>query len=130
MVSGNPVTDNSKFESDITERPPVFNKDTSSTATSAATFRAPNQPIQSTYPTRTFGTETFTEKFNTEWYKKYPWISFHTKEDQCVCFPCREFEKDDSFVFNNWKKPEKLSKHGKSKKHITSMTKWALHMTT
>jgi hypothetical protein len=40
MVSGNPVTDNSKFESDITERPPVFNKDTSSTATSAATSRA------------------------------------------------------------------------------------------
>ncbi len=126
MVSGNPVTDNSKFESDITERPPVFNKDTSSKATSAATSRAPNQPIQSTYPTRTFGTETFTRKFNTEWYKKYPWISYETKEDQCVCFPCREFEKDDSFVFNNWKKPEKLSKHGKSKKHITSMTKWAL----
>ena len=48
------------------------------------------------------------------------------KEDQCVCFPCREFEKDDLFVFNNWKKPEKLSKHGKSKKRITSMTKWAL----
>ena len=66
MVSGNPVTDNSKFESDITERPPVFNMDTLSTATSAATSRPPNQPIQSTYPMRTFGTETFTRKFNTE----------------------------------------------------------------
>ena len=29
-------------------------------------------------------------------------------------------------MFNNWRKPEKLSKHGKSQKHITSMTKWAL----
>ena len=47
-------------------------------------------------------------------------------KDQCVCFPCREFEKDYSFVYNNWRKPEKLSKHGKSEKHITSMTKWAL----
>ena len=126
MVSGNPVTDNSKFESDITKRLPVFNLDTSSTATSAATSRVPNQPIQSTYSTRTFGTETLTRKFNTERYKKYPWISYENKKDQCVCCPCREFEKDDLFVFNNWRKPEKLSKHGKSKKHIMSMIKWAL----
>ncbi len=49
MVSGSPVTDNSKFESYITERLPVFNMDTSSTLTSADTSRVPNQPIQSTY---------------------------------------------------------------------------------
>lgn len=129
MVLDNPDTDNSKFErheSDITERPPMLNIDILSTATPTVTSSGPNQPIQSKYPTRTFGNETFTRKFNTEWYKKYPWISYETKEDQCVCFPCREFEKDDSFVFTNWKKPEKLSKHGKSQKHITSMTKWAL----
>ena len=73
-----------------------------------------------------FGNESFTRTFNTNWYQKYPWISYEVEEDQCVCFSCREFENDDSFVFNNWKKLEKLSKHAKSRKHITSMTKWAL----
>ena len=139
MVSGYPDSNYSKSKSDIAERSPVFNISTSTsstvtstgtsttalTVTSTASSRTPSQPLLSHYPTRMFGNESFTRTFNTNWYQKYPWISYEVQEDQCVCFSCREFENDDSFVFNNWKKPEKLSKHGKSRKHITSMTKWA-----
>ena len=99
--------------------PAVVHFDASSTVTS----NGPNQPILSEYPAKKFGNEPFPRKFNPQLYKKYPWISYEMDKDQCVCFPCREFEKDDSFAYNNWRKPEKLSKHGKSEKHITSMTK-------
>ena len=44
--------------------------------------------------------------------------------DACVCFACVEFGKDTSFVFRNWKKSEKLAKHGKSENHVRSMTRW------
>ena len=128
MVSGYPDSDYSKSKSDIAERLPVFNISTSTsstvtsttsstttlTVTSTPSSRAPSQPLLSHYPTRTFGNESFTRTFNANWYQKYPWISYEVQEDQCVCFSCREFENDDSFVFNNWKTLEKLSKHGKS----------------
>ena len=102
--------------------PAVVHFDASSTVTS----NGPNQPILSEYPAKKFGNEPFPRKFNPQLYKKYPWISYEMDKDQCVCFPCREFEKDDSFVYNNWRNPEKLSKHGISEKHITSVTKLAL----
>ena len=80
-------------------------------ASPTVTSNRPNQPILSEYPAKKFGTEPFPRKFNPQLYKKYPWISYEMDKDQCVCFPCREFEKDDSFAYNNWRKPEKLSKH-------------------
>ena len=43
-------------------------------------------------------------RFQSEWYKKYPWISYEVDKDACVCFACVEFGKDTSFVFSNWKK--------------------------
>ena len=42
----------------------------------------------------------------------------------CVCFACIEFGKDASFVFKNWKKPSKLTKHSQSENHVSCMTKW------
>ena len=63
-------------------------------------------------------------RFQSEWYKKYPWISYEVANDACVCFACVEFGKDTSFVFRNWKKSEKLAKHGKSENHVRSMTRW------
>lgn len=72
------------------------------------------------------GNETLSRKFNPKWYKLYPWLDYESHKDRCVCFSCRKFENDPSFVFDNWKKPEKLQKHTNSEKHITSMTKWAL----
>ena len=86
----------------------------------------PNQPILHEYPAKKFGNETFSRKFNSLWFKQYPWLSYEANDDQCVCFPCRKFGNDNSFVYSNWKKSEKLRKHGNSEKHITAMTKWAL----
>ncbi|XP_046858818.1 sucrase-isomaltase, intestinal-like [Xenia sp. Carnegie-2017] len=59
-----------------------------------------------------------------EWYKKYPWISYEVDKDACVCFACKEFGKNTSFVLTNWKKSSKLAKHGKSENHVRSMTRW------
>ena len=42
----------------------------------------------------------------------------------CVCFACIEFGKDALFVFKNWKKPSKLTKHSQSENHVSCMTKW------
>ena len=89
---------------------------------------SPNHPILSEYPTKLRGNEPYPRRFNPQLYKKYPWITYEIEDDQCVYFSCREFENDYPFVFNNWWKPEKLSKHGISQKHVTSMTKWALYI--
>ena len=42
----------------------------------------------------------------------------------CVCFACIEFVKDASFVFKNWKKLSKLTKHSQSENHVSCITKW------
>ena len=89
-----------------------------------STSHAPKQPILDEYPARKFGNETFVRRFQSEWYKKYPWISYEVDKDACVRFACVEFGKDTSFVFSNWKKSAKLAKHGKSENHVRSMTRW------
>lgn len=86
----------------------------------------PNQPMLPEFPSKKIGNETLSRKFNPKWYKLYPWLDYESHKDRCVCFSCRKFENDPSFVFDNWKKPEKLQKHANSEKHITSMIKWAL----
>ena len=40
------------------------------------------------------------------------------------CFSCSKFLKDSSFTFSNWKKPERMLKHGQSQNHILGMLKW------
>ncbi|XP_046856212.1 zinc finger MYM-type protein 1-like [Xenia sp. Carnegie-2017] len=89
-----------------------------------STLHAPKQPILGEYPARKFGSETFVRRFQPEWYKKYPWISYEVDKDACVCFACKEFGKNTSFVLTNWKKSSKLAKHGKSENHVRSMTRW------
>ena len=89
-----------------------------------STPHAPKQPILDEYRARKFGNETFVRRFQSEWYKKYPWISYEVANDACVCFACVDFGKDTSFVFRNWKKSEKLANHGKSENHVRSMTRW------
>ena len=87
------------------------------------TCRTPKQPILTEYLATKFGS--FARRFQPEWYKKYPWISYEVDKNACVCFACAKFEKDTSFVYTNWKKPTKLTKHGKSENHVRAMTRWA-----
>ena len=56
----------------------------------------------------------------------YPWLSYDEIKSYAVCFRCRQFLKDDSFVFQNWKKKERLSKHSRSKAHELAMTRWLM----
>ena len=99
--------------------------ETSKAAEEMSTCQVPKQPILGEYPAKKFGNETFARRFQPEWYKMYPWLSYEVDKDQCVCFACAEFGKDTSFVYRNWKKSSKLTKHGKSENHIRSMTRWA-----
>ena len=97
----------------------------SSTCTSPTlTTMVLKQPVLPEYPGTKFSSESFTRRFQPDWYKKYPWLSYDVEKDVCVCFACIEFGKDASFVFKNWKKPSKLSKHSQSENHVSCMTKW------
>ena len=87
------------------------------------TTMVPKQPVLPEYPGTKFSSESFTRRFQPDWYKKYPWLSYDVKKDVSVCFSCIEFEKDASFVFKNWKKPSKLKKHSQSENHVSCMTK-------
>ena len=49
-----------------------------------STPHAPKQPILDEYHARKFGNETFVQRFQSEWYKKYPWISYEVANDACV----------------------------------------------
>ncbi|XP_071826952.1 zinc finger MYM-type protein 1-like [Apostichopus japonicus] len=84
----------------------------------------PNQPIIMEYHPKKCGKETFQRDFQSEWFKIYPWLSYDNATNCGTCFACREFMHTDHFLFENWKKPERLKKHTKSKTHLDAMTKW------
>lgn len=84
----------------------------------------PKQPVLPEYPGTKFSSESFTRRFQPDWYKKYPWLSYDVEKNVCVCFAYTEFGKDASFVFKNWKKPSKLTKHSQSENHVSCMPKW------
>ena len=65
------------------------------------TTMVPKQPVLPEYPGTKFSSESFTRRFQPDWYKKYPWLSYDVEKDVCVCFACIEFGKDASFVFKN-----------------------------
>ena len=88
------------------------------------TTMVPKQPVLPEYPGTKFSSESFTRRFQPDWYKKYPWLSYDVEKDVCVCFACIEFGKDASFLLKNWKKPSKLTKHSQSENHVSCMTKW------
>ncbi len=98
-----------------------------STVNEEPEVESPQQPLLQQFPGRQFENERFVRRFKPEWYKAYPWLSYNTVKDERTCFACTNFSKETSFVFNNWKKPNKLSKHNASAKHLTSMTKWLLY---
>ncbi|PFX33086.1 hypothetical protein AWC38_SpisGene2011 [Stylophora pistillata] len=88
-----------------------------SSTSSTLTTMVPKQPVLPEYPGTKFSSESFTRRFQPDWYKKYPWLSYDVEKDVCVCFAYTEFGKDASFVFKNWKKPSKLTKHSQSENH-------------
>ncbi|QQP40686.1 Uncharacterized protein FKW44_014820 [Caligus rogercresseyi] len=75
-------------------------------------------PSQSSTPT-SLDQGSGTRDFNPELFKKYPWASFDTPPKSIVCFPCQKFLSDSTFTYSNWKKPERLVKHGKSASDIS-----------
>ncbi|XP_068692664.1 zinc finger MYM-type protein 1-like [Montipora foliosa] len=81
------------------------------------TTMVPKQPVLPEYPGTKFSSESFTRRFQPDWCKKYPWLSCDVEKDVCACFACIEFGEDASFVFKNWKKPSKLTKHSQSENH-------------
>ena len=77
---------------------------TATTSMSIGQVQGPEQQIFTEYPATKFGNEAFARRFQPEWYKKYPWISYKVDKNECVCFACAAFGKHTSFVFTNWKK--------------------------
>ena len=88
------------------------------------TTMVPKQPVLPEYPDTKFSSESFTRRFQPDWYKKDPWLSYDVEKDVCVCCAYIEFGKDALFVFKSWKKPSKLTKHSRSENHVSCMTRW------
>ena len=84
----------------------------------------PQKPILNCYDPKKFGNESFTTDFNPTWYKRYPWLSYNIETKKACCFPCQKYLIAHNFTFDNWKKPERLTKHHKSENHKTAMAKW------
>ncbi|KAK2552826.1 Cilia- and flagella-associated protein 299 [Acropora cervicornis] len=57
-------------------------------------------------------------------YKRYPWLSYDFETKKACCYPSQKYLNAHDFTFDNWKKPERLTKHHKSERHQTAMAKW------
>jgi len=57
-------------------------------------------------------------------YKRYPWLSYDFETKKACCYPSQKYLNAHDFTFDNWKKPECLTKHHKSERHQTAMAKW------
>ncbi|QQP57420.1 Uncharacterized protein FKW44_002402 [Caligus rogercresseyi] len=86
----------------------------------------PHQPLLGEYNRKQLDQGSGTRDFNPDLFKKYPWASFDTTTKSIVCFPCQKFLSDSTFTYSNWKKPERLVKHGKSGNHRLAMSKWII----
>ena len=82
----------------------------------------PNQPIRKQYALRRYGKKI--RNFQGKWFKEHPWLSFQPGENRAICWACQKFMNEGNFSFHDWKKPERLNKHAKSKSHTMAMTKW------
>ena len=92
--------------------------------TSSDIDESPQQPILKCYDPKKFGSESFSRDFNPAWYKRYPWLSYDFETKKACCYPCQKYLSAHDFTFDNWKKPERLTKHHKSENHQTAMAKW------
>ena len=82
----------------------------------------PNQPIWKQYAPRRYGKKI--RNFQGKLFKEHPWLSFQLEENRTICWACQKFMNERNFSFRDWKKPERLNKHAKSKCHTMAMTKW------
>ena len=92
----------------------------------------PVQPILEKYP------QTSQRRFNSGYFKSFPWIEYSIKQDAVYCFSCRHFSSNIvrpgetsgniAFVdkgFKKWKDAkELLTQHGSSSKHKDSTVLW------
>jgi hypothetical protein len=68
----------------------------------------PSQPKLLTFPSDHTIAKKKTCRFNPEWYKKHPWISYSASANKVFCYACIHFlrkQKEDRFTvkgFNNW----------------------------
>lgn len=97
----------------------------------------PAQPRLACFPKTDFGKQN--RAFSAACYDMFPWVEYSIKLDSAFCFPCRHFHVEGGYTedllikkgFRHWKKlTDKLSKHAKSKSHITNAQKWATFMNT
>ena len=95
----------------------------------------PNQPKLLTFPSDHTIAKKKTCRFNPEWYKKHPWISYSASANKVFCYACIHFlpkQKEDIFTvkgFNNWAyavgdKNKGLDKHGKCDNHLAAVKRW------
>jgi len=85
----------------------------------------PYQPILESYNPRQYSGESSKRDFSPVLYETFPWLSLNKSSKSFECFPCQKFYPvSKSFLFSNWRKPQKLHKHCKSKSHEAAIKKW------
>lgn len=89
----------------------------------------PNQPVLNEYLPKKFGRETSKRDFNPEWFKQHSWLSYDVSDCCGSWFPCNMFQSNSTFKFNNWKKPQRLTKHSLSSAHQMAMAQWLAYNT-
>jgi len=77
-----------------------------------------NQPMQFTFPKRSFGNKGDKRAFNSSWFQKWTWLDYNEANDSVLCFFCSRADeknllpsglygrRDLAFItkgFTNWK---------------------------
>ena len=86
-------------------------------------YDEPSQPDLPSYCPKQFGNEKFVRDFQNGWFTTHPWLSYLVETQEASCFPCEVYS-NTSFIYNNWKKTERLVKHATSEAHLNAMLKW------
>ena len=97
--------------------------DIGSVETLEAISVSPRQPVLDKYNPTLYGDHI--RDFQPIWYTKFPWIDYDIKSSKVSCFACHQFSNDNHFIFDNWKKIDRLKKHSVSQSHLFAMKKWA-----
>ena len=84
---------------------------------------SPRQPVLDKYNPTLYGDHT--RDFQPIWYTKFPWLDYDIKSSKVSCFACHQFSNDNHFIFDNWKKIDRLKKHSVSQSHLFAMKRWA-----
>ena len=84
----------------------------------------PLQPILDKYNPKDYDAK---RDFQASWFKKHPWMDYDLSTNTVTCYPCKTFLQDNKFSYDNWKKSEKLIKHGNCETHLKAMIMWMEH---